>query len=202
MATLRYKNQKPPGGFVFIEPTTRARIEDDNLPDLVKKVMEHREYKKLPFQGPEATQLEIERQICTRLTKSECRSEGTNDEWQPSVVYQAILKPQTIISASRAALEWARDGGAYVDEETALKRRETCLACPLNTPLTGCKCGTVYKALNAAVPKEKRHDGLGVCAVCLCALNLKVWMPRKVIDASNAAGEYKYPDHCWQPKQD
>lgn len=198
MATLRSRNTKPPGGFWFIEQTSHLRIEGDSIGELVGRIVQHRAYTGLRPVDPTEVQLEAERQICTRLSKSECRPEGGDDEWTPIVSKIGIPNPTQILDFSRVAMEWVARGLDLAPVEEAERRAAICRGCQNNTPLTGCKCSIFYKAINKAIPNARRLPGLGVCSACGCSLQAKVNVPGNVLVASNVDRDMDFPSFCWQ----
>lgn len=202
MATLRSKGTKPPLGFWFIEPTSQLRIEGDSLGELVGRIIQHRVYKGLAPTDHATVQLEAERQICTRLSQSECRSEGRDDEWVPIKSKIGIPNPMAILGFSRAAIDWVAGGQQLVPLDEANRRAAICRGCQNNTALTGCKCSSFYKVINKAIPADRRLPGLGVCAACSCSLVAKVNLPMEVIESSNKGRDLQFPDFCWQRKSE
>lgn len=199
MARLKFQNEVPPLGFWYIQPQSRLRIDGESLDDTTNKVIAHRKYKGFEPVEFKVVRLEVERQICTRLGTYHCKAEE-GDKWTPIQSESTMLSVGSIKAASKAAWEWLSSGRELVSAEQAKTRAELCQKCPINQPLTGCKCSSVFKIIERIVPKEKRFDGLGVCVVCQCSLPAKVWLPRNVIDASNAGQKLNFPQDgsCWQ----
>lgn len=200
MALLKFINEVPPSGFWYIQRETLLRMEGEGIKDLTNKVVDHRKYKGLTPIDHATVRLEVERQICSRLGVYHCKKEGPDDKWVPFTYPNTVISMSAVLGFSRAAFTWLMTGGELVSQEKAEGRRAKCAACPLNWPLSGCKCGKVAKLVAKAVPAEKRFENLGVCMVCECSLPAKVWLPRSVIDASNAGRDLKFPQDgsCWQ----
>src|SRR5438105_2092624 len=144
MARLKFKNQVPPRGWFYIQPESKLRIEGESLDDLAKRVVDHRVYKGLPGQTMNEAKLDIERQVCTRLTSRECASEGTQDEWKP-IDDNPNITMAAVIGASKAALEFVTSGSALVPEAERARRVEICLGCAANNFIRGCRCSIFYK---------------------------------------------------------
>lgn len=72
-----------------------------------------------------------------------------------------------------------------VTKELALERAETCFQCPKASPILGCiKC---MQALQLAMPHiPEKIATPTACGACGCALELKVWLPRKVLGPATA----------------
>ncbi len=200
MATLRYPREVPPKGFWFIQRESQLKIDGESLDELTKRVVDHRQYKGYEPTDFATVRLEVERQICSRLGKFHCKPEGPDDKWVPMEAKSTVIKLGSVLAFSRAAFEWFTTGRETVTREKAQARADKCAACPINWPLTGCKCGKVMKLIQKAVPADKQFANLGVCMVCECSLPAKVWLPRNVIDASNAGRDLKFPQDgsCWQ----
>ncbi len=105
--------------------------------------------------------------------------------------------------------DWLGSGGHPVTAELAQNRADICLKCPENKPdsaLTEAVGDAIKNVLalknkmNLRVNGEKR---LHQCAICTCALRLKIWTPIEVIRKHMDAGEIqRYPaEWCWQIKE-
>lgn len=199
MARLNFRNTTPPGGWKFYEHRTRLTLSDHTFSELRDKVIDHRRHKGLEPTDADTVSLEIERQICARLSKRDCTAEGTTDEWVPiDDRAGSTLDLVAILSFSKAALDWLVSGAETVPLAEAQRRREICAGCPLNNPASGCKCGPLYALINAAVPADKRWDDLHICAACACTLKAKVHLPMSMINESNEGRKLDFPRWCWQ----
>lgn len=194
---MKFKREVPSRGWFHIQKETRLKILGESLDDLSKKVSQHRTYKGLSRATLEECSIDIQRQICSRLSARECVSEGIEDEWVP--VKDVVLPGmEEIISFSKAAFEWIASGRQLVPEEESKRRAEICKGCQMNSPLHGCSCGLIYKMIASAVPLERRDAELGICGCCSCELKSKVNLPESVIRASNKGRDLRWPSHCWQ----
>lgn len=200
MPRLKFSNEVPPGGFWYLQRETALRIEGDSVKDVTNKTIAHRKYKGLTPTDYATVVLEVERQICARLGEHHCKKEGPDDPWQPLTLKSTMMKVGNVFAFSRAAFEWFSSGRELVPREKAEARAKGCASCPLNWPLTGCKCGKIIKLISRAVPADKQFSSLGVCMVCECSLPAKVWLPRNVVEASNAGRKLSFPQDgsCWQ----
>lgn len=198
MARYKFPNQIPPRGFFYIQQETKLRIEGESLNDLIKKVIDHRVYKGLSRTTIEEARLDIERQLCSRLSARECVAEpGLDDQWKP-VDDNPNITMSAVISASKAALEFVASGAELVTEEERARRAEICLGCACNVFIRGCRCSVWYKMIDKMIPASRRDPGLGICAVCQCSNSAKTNMPDNVIRASNEGRNLPFPPHCWQ----
>lgn len=204
MARLKHRYEVPPLGFWYLQKETALRIEGESLRDTATKVIAHRKYKGLGPLDLATVEREVEQQICSRLGKFHCQADGPDDPWIPRETKSTVLRLGSILAFSRAAFAWFASGRELVTQEKAQARATGCAGCPLNQPLTGCKCGSVLKIIQSVVPAEKRFEKLGVCTVCECSLPAKVWLPRSVVDASNEGRKLRFPTDgsCWQSEID
>lgn len=192
----------PPGGWKFFQKETRLMILGDGPDNLLDLVVAHRKYKNLEPTDREAVWLEIERQLCTRLTKRDCKAEGPNDDWVPMRDEPVHVDYSMIVGFSRAALEWIASGREVVPELEARRRAEICFTCPLNQRSEGClPCSVLYKMIRSSIPEGRSIEGLEVCRACSCDLRSKVNLPMNVIRESNRDRELVFPSFCWQAEQ-
>lgn len=199
MATLKHKKTVPPGGFWYVQEETKLRMEDENLDLLVAKVVSHRIHKGLDRIDRDGVKLEIERQICQRLTEDQCQREGPEDPWNP-VRPETVtpLKVTDVMKASAALFKWFVTGREMVSQEEANRRAAICQACPLNLTLSGCKCSIFYKTVAKLVAGDRNINGLGVCGVCGCSLKALVNLPEAAILESHEGRKLDFPQWCWQ----
>ncbi len=196
MARLKFKSTRPPRGFFFIESSTRLRIEGEDYGTLMKKVMEHRQYRGLPRATRPEVEEDVERQICSRLTVAECRSEGPLDELRP-VTESQVLSVGQVMALSKATFDWLASGAQVVSMELLKKRQEACLSCALNNPVKACSCSLFYKTIDRLVPAERRLQDMHVCGACGCSTNAKAQMPLSMIAQADAGRNIPYPIGCW-----
>ncbi len=196
MATLKFPQTAPPGGFRYRQMDTGLTLMGDSLEDLVHRVSSHRRYKGLPRDDAPSVSLDVQRQICTRLGAEDCKAEE-GDPWVPVPVTPRFTLTD-ILAFSRTALEFIKSGGQMVPIAEAQRRREICAACPLNQPATGCKCAVFYKMVEAFVPRERHWDDMQVCQICHCSNAVKVNVPLSVIEADKR--KLEFPVHCWMRK--
>lgn len=197
MARLKSKSTYPIGGYVYYQAESRLRIVGENYGKIMKLVLEHRKYKGFARATMEEVILDVERQICSRLSKQECVTEGPDDVLRP-VTESRIISISAVVGISRAALEWVSSGKELVPIEESKRRADICKACPLMSGYSGCKCGMLYGTIAKSVPEARRDNDLGYCRVCSCELKSKVNLPESVIKASNKGRQLQWPTPCWQ----
>jgi hypothetical protein len=199
MATYRHIEQNPPGGWKYRQEQSKYVLSGESYSDLVDLVIAHRKQRGYEPLDRESVGNEIQRQICVRLSKHECKAEGPNDPWTPVPYTHDIFNIETIRSFSSSAWEWLKTGGSLVSEQEAERRAEICRACPANSDAgQGCmKCG-LAKVVASFVPEKRKLHGLTVCIFCGCDLRAKVLMPDAIVVKSDEGRSIKYPAHCWQ----
>ena len=199
MAVLKRRNTAPPGGFKFYQAETRFAMTAENEDQLIDLVMAHRQYRGLVPTDRESVRLDIERQICTRLGHGDCKPEGKDDPWVPLDGSKKLVTMGAVLAFSKAAFAFVSSGFELAPMEEVQRRAEICRACPLNQPMTGCSCNTFYKAIEAAVSRERRLEGLHVCKACDCSLVAKVNLTDAQVVASNEGRGILFPaGACWQ----
>ncbi len=197
MALIRSFRDVPPGGWRYVQPETGVRFAADTFEALVEQIRPHREYKGIPA---DELGLEVQRQLCTGLTVAECKPEPGED-YRPVRDLTARLSTGLALSLTRtvaAALgEVAAGRFPLVSREEARRRGAVCRGCPFNKPASLCACSAVYRAIEAAIPADRREDGVSVCMACGCSLHAKVNLPLDVVRSGNAP-DVVFPSWCWQ----
>lgn len=197
MARLKFPSTRPPGGLKYVQPETRALIEGDNHRELMKLVLQHRQYKGFPRATMPEVIEDVERQICARLSSNECTSEGPEDELRP-VEETKVLTIAGVLKFSAAAMTWLAKGAEVVGMEQLKHRQAMCLACPLNSRLKACSCSTLYRTIDSLVPSSRSDPGLYICGACGCSTKVKTQMPLDMVIKSDEGRNIKYPvHHCW-----
>lgn len=199
MALLK-KRETPSGGWTYLQAETQVVITGENKDNLIDLVIAHRTYKGLPTTDREEVRKEIERQICTRLGHRECREEGPDDPWVAQDASRPLLTLSRVMGFSRAAIEFVKGGMNLVEKEVAQERAAICKTCPENRAATGCNCGDYHAIVAAAIPADRKIDGLFICWNCGCELQSKVNLTENVVVASNKGQKNTFPHFCWQKK--
>ncbi len=202
MALLKRKNETPPGTgkWEYLQAESGATISAENFYALVDLVVAHRAYRGFARANAEEASLDIQRQVCQALGTAECKKEGPSDAWTPRIPERQKITMGDVISFSKATLAFVASGGALAPMDEVTRRAAICRACSLNRPMTGCSCNTFYKLIEAAVPKERRIDGLHVCGVCHCSNTAKVNLTDEQVISSNEGRNLIWPEgqDCWQ----
>lgn len=200
MAVLNFQTTQPPGGWTHFQRETEFHIKGDDAQELIDLVVKHRVYRNLPRQSRDEVWLDIQRQICVRLTRQECSPEDKNDPWKPQGNERVRVTMGDVLAFSKASLAWVASGFELAPLEEVKRRADICRKCPMNAPMSGCSCDTFYKAIDAAVSQERRQAGLHVCGACHCSLVAKVNLTEKQVIESNVGRGIVWPQgvDCWQ----
>lgn len=187
----------PGRGWKFIDPITGATFEEVLFTELVRRIYSHRTALNIPVEGLEEL---ISRQVCAELGPRWCYCpEGftvVDDKTRG-------LTADMIIASTSAALAFMANGFKWVSREEWEERAKICRKCRFNRPQNTCACSKAYEIIEKTLPRDKRDPLLGVCAACGCTLQVKTWLPKKVIQAANeklvsANGSKNFPSWCWQ----
>ncbi len=199
MALLKRRSQQPPGGFIYRQSETDMTIKGENEDQLIDKVIAHRVYKGLTPIDREEVRKEIERQICVRLSRLDCKPEGPNDHWVPQDNMREVVTMSGVLAFSKAAIAFLASGGEMAPMEEVQRRAAICRECPMNQPMTGCACNLFYKVLDTTIPADRRVEGMHVCRACNCSLGVKVNLTDKQVIVSNEGRKISWPEQqCWQ----
>lgn len=197
MALIRSFRDVPPGGWRYVQPETGVSFSSDTFEGLVSQIVPHRKYKGLPV---ESVELDVQRQLCLGLSEEHCKPEP-DEVHRPVTDLTARLSTGMAVSLGKAVVaalaEVATGKIPLAPKDESQARAAVCRGCPFNKPASLCSCSAVYKAIEAAVPKDRREPGISVCAACGCSLIAKVVLPLKVVKAGNSP-EVVFPPYCWQ----
>ena len=102
---------------------------------------------------------------------------------------------------------WSMNGGEVVAQTLANSRAKGCLGCKSHRPEKAWEKiakSPVAQAIKMALTWRNRrslstpHDKeLGVCQVCGCCCEVKIWTPLEDIEDDVT----KFPDNCWFVKE-
>ena len=199
MAVLNSRSQTPPDGWRFVQLETQTSFElpgNGTLTELVERVCQHRRWKGIKPDDPEAVQLDIERQICAQMPAGVCCAE-------PGEKYEAVndqsryLTLAKIEQFSSTLFAWIKSGAHFVSEEVSVSRGDICRGCPFNKNPKSCSCAHLWALLAAIIPSSRRQHGLFVCGICGCNLEAKTLAPTDVLIESELGMNHKYPGYCW-----
>jgi hypothetical protein len=201
MALIKSFRDVPPGGWRYLQPETGVNFTSDNYEDLIRQIIPHRQYKNLPH---ESVHLDVQRQLCSGLSTEWCHPE-VDEIYRPVKDLTARLTTSMALSVTKAIVaalaEVATGKSPLAPVQEAQRRAAICRGCPFNKPSSLCSCSAVYKAIEAAIPKDRRQPGISVCMACGCSLQAKVNLPMDVVSASNQP-DTVFPAHCWQTPAD
>lgn len=202
MALLKSYTTTPPGGWQYFQTETEFTIKGDCWSELVDLVLAHRRYRNLQPQDKPAVELEIQRQMCRKLGKGECRSEGPQDKWLPLPHEKNMLTMEMVLAFSKAAIAFVASGGELAPMEEVKRRAAICRHCLFNSQLSGCRCQPFYALLDKTIPRDRRMPDMGVCKVCSCSNLVKVNLTDEQVRISNEGRDLQWPQdqECWQAR--
>ena len=101
--------------------------------------------------------------------------------------------------------DWVGGDGVVVDQETAQKRADICIKCPMNrhgSILTQSVASAIKRYLEFKSKIGLRVDGeklLFHCEACGCVNRLQIWCPNKFFSSHNSGEDIeKYHPDCWK----
>ncbi len=190
--SLRDPSSIPGRQWEALVPETGARLVAASRASLIPLVRKHREANDLSSLG-EADN--IDQYICAALTPTQ-RARRCAIVPEPGEVVKAT--PTSLETIARFVRQVLKNGWSYVPQEQADSRAEICSMCPSNVPSFGCgACEAATVAIQGVTDmvaqKSTPFDPmLKSCAVCGCALRLKVWLETEQ--------DNSFPAHCWVRK--
>lgn len=183
---LKRIHQKPPSGFVFVDPDTGYRFDADykTLQDLITAITQYRinnnlsEIKDLYYAVQDyLCELRINRnaQCCRKVTKLR------------DISFSEYLSGGTYYLSNRIK-RWFNIAQLASASEVSV-RRDICVGCPFNIPIDSSKEGnSVRQVVTNLMEKEfpeittvHNLEDLGVCGVCNCSIEYKTCLPEKDI---------------------
>jgi len=194
---LRLVKQRvtPPGGWRYIEPTTKQQFTAPTMSKLLDKVSVHMRSNELrvPKDLPDV----VEDWICRRLPKGLCK-----DPKGGPVIYRGYHRSTE--SSVRATMALHRldqkTTGKVVDQATANYRASICVNCSENVPSAGCMSCRGVKSILENIKRGRKSDQdnrLMACAICGALNQLQVHMKPETIQATTKKIT-DYPDTCWK----
>lgn len=192
---LQRKHETPPGGWIYTQFETGARLQAGSFIDLVSTVKKHRMANNIPIGL--AFDSEIEDQICQRMPAGVCDRTG-----QPVWKGQAF-DLETVLRGTRTIASWFIGGRKKAEPKEIVRRTAICSSCYLNQPVQGCaSCGmgAMHELVNSIVGSGE-FEGSGnlhSCLACACALKAKIQMPLELLQrhTSEETNE-QLPEWCW-----
>lgn len=115
-----------------------------------------------------------------------------------------VEKASRYANGVRILSDWLGSGAQVVDKETAQKRANVCIKCPMNqngNMVTKAIAWAIKEQTDLKSELELRVDGeksLHSCAVCSCWLKLKIWIPMNQLRSEETPEDKaKWPAWCW-----
>lgn len=192
--------EQPKNGWTFVVPETGVELRGASAVGLRGKVLQHMRANSLPIPADYVEWFE----------DAMCRQQGYGSPLcgPPEPKAPPGTEGLTIAMVERFAKtlwSWARMGHLKpVDQATADARAATCIECPLNVTVGGCRgCRGILKRISETIGERKaaHHDQLKECGACGCTLSLKVWVTDDVLDKTEGDVPPKYAPGCWRLKK-
>ena len=112
------------------------------------------------------------------------------------------------LGGASVLMDWIGSGGYCIPKEDAQRRAYTCLNCQHSgkvVAFTGPVVDTIKLIAEIKSGSNLRVDGekkLDSCSICLCKINLKVWVPIFHIMAGMESDDLsEFPANCWIVKE-
>src|SRR5438477_2249845 len=164
----------PPNGFRYVFPEDGFVVHAWCYTDWVGFARDHARANDLPVPTGE----QMQEQLCLTLEPGWCSYDDDNRP-RPSMV----LEWKDVLRAAETFKRWFDDGLQVVPKAESDRRAEICSRCYLNVGISGCSvCQGAIKKLASTLPETRSDSFLRSCAVCHCALKMKVHVPQKVLD--------------------
>jgi hypothetical protein len=185
----------PPGGYTFKVEQTGRLFHAWTWAALTSLVTEHLRANDIP----------IPADLDARMQDYGCRTmpPGVCDEYGPRTSFFAGLRLtfSVLLEGTKAVGSWILSGKEMVSQEHADRRSTVCYSCPMNKTARDCapcKLPVIHALIEQLIgdARSEKHDNLEGCAVCGCALKVKVWVPIQHI-AKGTMNKQDYPDACW-----
>jgi len=186
--TLKDKFLVPPGGWVYKDVHTGAKIEGGSKHGLIRMVMDYRKEKGLPC-GYDLS-FQIEHQICRKLPPKYVKNRRTAVTEQILTMHEVGIKTQKLLT------DWTKGGRALVEIGKVKERSEICQVCKMNTRVGCLSCRGVDKHLFSWLGESRRtgyEEALHVCKIGRCYIMAMVHMELR--DVPDAIG---VTDECWR----
>lgn len=223
MATLKNPQMQIPGGYDFLEPSTRWKPAPfSSLDSIVQQLISHRQGRPdLIAKNKWSLDRGVVMQEVMAYNVAKCQQMGWLEyitgsaEAVPfhSTPHRTLLqKVQAVAGGGKTVVEWLGKGADSVSPELSAKRGLICASCPRNVPgdWTSFFTVPVSQGILAALNLREQwklstpyDDKLNVCEVCLCPIKLKLHMPMtEIMSKMKPEVMEALPDFCWIKKQD
>lgn len=222
MAQLKNPQSQIPGGYRFLEPSTKWQPAPfSSLDSIVQQLISHRQGRPDLIQRNNwSLDPDVVKQEVMAYNVAVCQQNGWLDYIQGSA--EAVpfhLPPRNLRQKARSVavgaetlVDWVNSGAEAVSPELANKRAATCVKCPLNKPggLEAFFTVPVANAVRATMEKRKQmnlstpdDEKLFVCGACLCPLQLKIHLPLgRILSKMQPDVQAALHPECWIVKRD
>lgn len=218
---LKSRLHDPPGGFRFYQPETGWEAPHwQPFETLVTVIIEHRKANQRFNLSTDRARVaeELDAHNSARLRDmpggSHYLLEGVGDPPNFSTVRRPRQSPDQVVAGAKKVMAgvgtiiaWLGDGLKPVEQETATRRAEICVSCPLNIPSEGIlralntvgdMLHSIAQAKNEMKLQTQFDDRLETCAACGCVNATKVWVPPEHIKKGITPEVMeKLAERCW-----
>lgn len=217
-----------PGGWIFFQPETNwwaplpmSNTFDQQCDNIIAMRKQNPRFN-LPIDKPTVA-ADLEAFTIARWSKKWSRNGmqrflagGEEDKKKELSSTRPALKALNAVAARVAGVnlapieDWLGEGGVPVDAATAKRRAAVCAACPMNRlgdwrdllTLKAAQTIGAYLSRKHQMKLETLHDKeLGLCIVCKCSNELKVWCPSQFIVENETEEDksalLKANPNCW-----
>lgn len=197
------KSTPPPGGWYWVEPSTKRIFKHYARDAFFAEIREHRLRQGIPIE-PDWMEA-IEDEICRNHPhwgKEVCGRTERYGERRP-ISLAAMQSFLNVMAHWITGIIRGRE--VFVPQEEAEKRAEICVTCDFNMNIAG-SCGACADRLARALAiigsrRTRLDDKLGACGICSCALRVAVHVPLEAQHAGlsqELKEDFRRVDYCWK----
>ena len=197
------RSTPPPGGWHWVEPTTKRIFRHYAANAFFDEIRDHRLAQGIPIEP--GWKEAIEDTICRdhpEWGKSVCARTERYGERKPI----SLAAMQSFLSVMASWIGGVLRGGeAFVSQDEADSRAAICITCEFNMNIAG-SCGAcadrIARALSIIGSRRTKYDDeLGACGICSCALRVAVHVPLEAQHAGlseELKEDFRKVDYCWK----
>ena len=197
------RSTPPPGGWYWVEPTTKRIFKHYARDAFFNDIRDHRLAQGIPIEPD--WQEEIESELCRshpEWGKSVCARTERYGERKP-ISLAALQSFLNVMAVWIAGIVRGRE--VFVSQDEANSRAAICITCEFNMNIAG-SCGAcadrIARALSIIGSRRTKYDEeLGACGICSCALRVAVHIPLEAQHAGlseELKEDFRKVDYCWK----
>ncbi len=197
------RSTPPPGGFYWMEPTTKRIFKHYARDAFFNEIRDHRLNQGIPIEPD--WQARIEDHMCRenpQWGREVCQRTERYGERRPF----SLAAMQSFINVMLTWITGMLKGReVFVPQKEAERRAAICMTCEFNAPIPS-SCGACAQKIAQALTivggkKTPFDDKLGACALCSCALTVAVHIPLEAQQAGlseELKEDFRKVDYCWK----